>query len=208
MSLAESEMSNFFNSFSVNEGCAGFSDLLCQYESRVYVAALALTGSQEIAEDVLSDVFARLYRTHDQLPPDFRYLPHVSELVVNACQTFSQRIKNTSPIASQVEFADFELEEFETAERGITFRTIRPVIIKALAVLPVEYRQIIILKEFFKNDYRDCASILALDSTVVQAVHRRACSMLRRVLRREEPSFVKLPEAREEEALPLLRLLS
>ncbi|MDD2942692.1 MAG: sigma-70 family RNA polymerase sigma factor [bacterium] len=201
-------MSNFFNSFSVNEGCAGFSDLLCQYESRVYVAALALTGSQEIAEDVLSDVFARLYRTHEQLPPDFNYLPYISELVVNACQGFSQRIKGNPSMASQMEFADFELDGMPTGEMGIVFQAIRPVMIKALAVLPAEYRQIIILKEFFKNDYRDCASILALDSSVIRALHRRACSMLRRVLRREETSFVKMPETMEDDALSLFRALS
>ena len=133
------------------------------YESLVRLAFL-LTQSEEVARDLVQDVFARLYSRRGSLDDP---LPYARRSVVNACRSWHRRQK---------------LELVHRAEPTRNSELDADELFDVLARLPAKQRAAIILRFYEQMTDQEIASALRCRPGTVSSLIHRGCHQLRRAL--------------------------
>jgi pentatricopeptide repeat protein len=143
----------------------GFVELYEHYVTPMIRLAWALTGTQEIAEDVVHDCFIRVYakwRRVDNAPAYLR------QAVVNGCRSASRRRSTERTHEGLFVVGSGRLEADEMFD--------------ALAQLPYRQRAALVLQFYEGIPQSEIASLLGCrEGTVASLVHR-GLAQLRRVI--------------------------
>jgi RNA polymerase sigma factor (sigma-70 family) len=142
-------------------------DLYEQRYGEMVRLAFALTGSVEIAEDLVQDTFVRVHARwdHIDLPT-----PYLRRAVVNACRSAARRaVRERKAMTGEVALeASLEADE----------------LFDALAKLPYRQRAALVLQFYVGLSQAEIASVLGCrEGTVASLVHR-GLEQLRRVIDR------------------------
>jgi RNA polymerase sigma-70 factor (sigma-E family) len=133
-----------------------------EHDAMVRLAFL-LTGSTEIAEDVVQDAFVRLHRRWEHIREP---RPYLRRAVVNACHSHHRRLRRFRQLPVPAGPVAVELDAHELAD--------------ALAALPARQRAAIVLR--FYADLSEAATADALGcrpGTVGSLVHRGLAQLRR-----------------------------
>jgi len=159
---------------------AAFDDLVERYAERVTRLAARLLGWSSGAEDVTQDVFVKLLGKPKQFRGDAKLWTYLTVITVNRCrslqrrQWLQQRVMHligsrlTSPEAERAP----RIERDETAER----------IRAAVAQLPANLREVIVLRYFEELGVDEVAEILSLRRNAVEVRLSRARKLLEPLL--------------------------
>jgi RNA polymerase sigma-70 factor (ECF subfamily) len=141
-----------------------------------YNLARWLTRNDHDAEDVVQDAVLRAYRHFDGLRGEAR--PWLLAIVRNACMDW---LKANRP----AEFATFDehavpddAAEQEGPEAAAIRDVERRLLHEAIAALPVQFREVLILREIEDLSYRDIARIAELPIGTVMSRLARARRLL------------------------------
>jgi len=124
-------------------------DLYDQHRLLVFRTALAITGDQEAANDLLQDVFLRLYRFADKIDPLRPLEPWLYRMTANLAYTWIKRRRRwLQPLE---DFADWLVGPghnipAETAEKNDDWEQIQ----RAVSHLPAPQRVVVVL--YYLND--------------------------------------------------------
>lgn len=161
-----------------------FGVVFQRYHHVVYRFARAMTGSDEIAEDVTQEVFVVLIRHVGRYQPDRAalgtYLYGVARNVSRDRLRRDRRFLSLpSPgVSWQSETRrDDPFELVANAEIGIQMR-------RALAGLPVKYREVVILCDLHDLAYAESAAILRTSTSTVRSRLHRGRQLLKKRLSR------------------------
>ncbi len=69
-------------------------DLYAKYRTTVFRTALAITRNQQVAEDILQEVFLKLHRYAERIDPTLPLAPWLYRVTANLCYTQLSRHKN------------------------------------------------------------------------------------------------------------------
>lgn len=140
------------------------ADLYRQQYGRMVRLAYLLTGSNEVAEELVQDVFARLYRRWDRAEHPRAYL---RAAVVNACRSHQRRMR---------------LERTHRAE-AVSASSMEPdELWDALASLPGRQRTALVLRFYEDLPEIDIARALGCRPGTVKSLISRGLAQLRRVI--------------------------
>jgi len=139
----------------------GFEDFYrAHYESLVRLGTL-LTQSEEVARDLVQDVFARLYHRFEALEDP---LPYVRRSVVNASRSWHRRRRlERRHAAEAIPDQTFEADE----------------LFDVLARLPARQRAAIVLRFYEQMSDAEIAAILHCRPGTVASLVHRGCARLR-----------------------------
>ena len=142
-----------------------FVDVYRELQLPMVRLALALTGSEASAQDVVHDVFIRAHAHWDRIEHPRAY---VRTAVVNACRSASRKAKRERSADALFVVEDVELEADEMFD--------------ALASLPYRQRAALVLQYYEGLPQSEIAEILGCrEGTVASLVHR-GLTQLRRVI--------------------------
>lgn len=157
-----------------------FSELVARYQDRIYRFLLRLTRSHDDAADLTQDAFLRAYQGIARWQPDALFRTWLFRIARNAAFDRLRRDK----LAEFVELEDdADLPDpaagpdaaFETAQR---LRLLEA----ALAHLPTEHREILLLREVEDMSYEEIAAVLDLRlGTVKSRIARARAALLERM---------------------------
>ena len=177
-----------------------FEELVRAYEGRIYAVALRWTNHREDALDISQEVFLRVYRFLGSFDSRSSFSTWIYRIAVNACKDFSARRARLQE--QPLERSDGE-ESYETAlpddrydpeavyadkERGELLR-------QAIAALPDEHREMILLRDVRGLSYREIGAILGLEEGTVKSRISRAREKLRLSLT-ENGNFFAGPQSK------------
>ena len=154
-----------------------FEALFRQYYPSMCVIAGKLVANREVAEDIVQDVFIRLWEKkaeYDKIP-DFRTFLYVA--VRNLCYNYL-RDKNKTIDFSQIELPDKQLSFQEQLIQEETYRLIS----NAIAELPVQSGKIMRLALEGKQN-KEISEILGIAVTTVKTLKYNALKMLKNSLK-------------------------
>ena len=142
-----------------------------RYRQLVYRTALAITGDREAANDLLQDVFLRLYRFADRIDPGRPLEPWLYRMSANLSYTWIKRNHRwLSPLKDLAEWlaGGGKNPPYEMAERVDEWRQVQ----EAVSALPLPQRVVVVL--YYMNDLslQEISSILDVPvGTVKSRLH-------------------------------------
>lgn len=152
------------------------------HHRQLYKVAYHLTSSRHDAEDVVQDVFVRLYHKLGQFQGDARLSTWLYRMTVNASldslRRFKRRQKRETSLSLIVNEAAFAREHpSQHASIEISEKLER-----ALARLRKPFRAVIVLRDFEGLAYDEIAEILQIDKGTVASRLHRAYAKLKKEL--------------------------
>ena len=131
---------------------------------------LRLTGSRNVSEDLVQDVFFRILNYRKTYKGESKFTTWMYQIARNAHIDYLRKRREEFPLDEQwAESASPDLSPDEELEKGQDIRMMR----EALARLPVKKREVLILSRFQNLKYKEIAELLDCQIGTVKAhVHR------------------------------------
>jgi RNA polymerase sigma-70 factor, ECF subfamily len=157
-----------------------FEEDALELSDQVYRVARRLVGSREEAEDLVQDTYARAFRAWQTYQPGTNLRAWLLRILTNLNIDRGRRRQRT-PDLQPLEESDYFLynrlestmpEENPDEERVIE-RLSQNAVVDALAEVPHDFRDVIVLVDIGEFSYADAAQILDIPiGTVMSRLHR------------------------------------
>jgi len=165
-----------------------FEEQALELSDQVYRVARRLANSREEAEDLVQDTYARAFRSWQQFQPGTNLRAWLLRILTNLNIDRGRRVQRT-PEQTPLEEGDYYLynrlestmpDENPDEERVIE-KLSQDSIVDALAQVPHDFRDVLVLVDIGDFSYADTAQILDIPiGTVMSRLHRA-----RRILKGE-----------------------
>ena len=166
-----------------------FEEEALDLSDQVFRVARHLVGSREEAEDLMQETYARAFRSWRSYTPGTNLRAWLLRILTNLNIDRGRRQQRTPQITSIDERGDYYLyDKLEAADGGKPLDEERVIeklsqgsIVDALAHVPHDFRDVLVLVDIGEFSYADAAQILDIPiGTVMSRLHRA-----RRILKGE-----------------------
>jgi RNA polymerase sigma-70 factor (ECF subfamily) len=166
-----------------------FEEEALSLSDQVYGVARRLVGSREEAEDLVQETYARAFRSWRSFQPGTNLRAWLFRILTNLNIDRGRKVQRT-PDMQPLEESDYflynKLEESTTAgtpdERRVVERLSQNDAVTALADLPHDFRDVVLLVDLADFTYSDAAQILDIPIGTVMSRLHRGRRMLKRTL--------------------------
>ena len=145
---------------------------------QVYRVARHLVGSREEAEDLMQETYARAFRSWRQFQPGTNLRAWLLRILTNLNIDRGRKVQRT-PETQPLEEGDYflynRLEQSggDSDEERVVARLSQDNVVEALAKVPHDFRDAIVLVDIGDFSYQDAAQILDIPlGTVMSRLHR------------------------------------
>src|ERR1035437_5320741 len=155
-----------------------FTKIYLRYRERVYAYALRVLSNEQDAEDLFQEVFFRVYTRAESFTEEKSLGGWIFTIAHNLCLN---KVRDRKPqdalddLALPAEHGSYGAPS-DLGEDG------REVIARAMALLPIEYREVIILREYEGMSYTEITEILHTTIPSIKSRLYRAKGRLRELL--------------------------
>ncbi len=157
-----------------------FEEEALELSDQVYQVARRLSGSREEAEDLVQDTYARAFRAWRSFEPGTNLRAWLFRILTNLNIDRGRKIQRTpdqQPLEENDYFLYNRLEESagdgNADERRVVERLSQNDAVTALADLPHDFRDVVLLVDLADFSYSDAAQILDIPiGTVMSRLHR------------------------------------
>jgi RNA polymerase sigma-70 factor (ECF subfamily) len=163
-----------------------FEEEALDLADQVYRVARGLVSSKEEAEDLMQDTYARAFRSWRSFTPGTNLRAWLLRILTNLNIDRGRRVQR-SPDMQSLEERDYylydrlEATSGEKDEERVIERLSQDDIVDALAEVPHDFRDVVVLVDIGDFSYADAAQILDIPvGTVMSRLHRG-----RRILKKE-----------------------
>lgn len=162
------------------------ADALARRHRRgAYLLALQLLGDPDDALDAAQDSLLRLFQTLDRYDDSQPLRPWLFSIVRNRCRDLLRRrnVRRSEPLDGDEQHWRPELvDPAADPHRDVERRQVRRHLWRALADLPAEHREILVLREYQDLSYEEIAAVLRIPKgTVMSRLHRARKQLALRV---------------------------
>ena len=131
-----------------------------------------LNGNRELSEDLVQDVFMRMLKYRQTFKPDRPFAAWMYQIARNAQADSLQKRK------FEVGLGDKEFASEHAMDENLTRKQEISILRRAMARLPLEKRELLVLSRFQNMKYEEIASILGCDVGAVKVRVYRAVRAL------------------------------
>ena len=163
-----------------------FGVLVERYQTKVYNLALRITGNEDDAADMSQEAFLRAWRSLKAFQFESSFSTWLFRLTHNVCidHLRARQRKPTVSLTMQDEDGEeaVQLDLPDTApdpEQALLLAEDRELVKRALAALPAETREILILRAINDLSYQQIAQVMHLQEGTVKSRLSRARAQLR-----------------------------
>jgi RNA polymerase sigma-70 factor, ECF subfamily len=157
-----------------------FEEEALQLSDQVYRVARRLAGSREEAEDLVQDTYSRAFRSWRQYTPGTNLRAWLLRILTNLNidrGRRQQRTPETQPLEEGDYFLYNKLEssigDSATDEDRVIERLSQNTVVDALAEVPHDFRDVVVLVDIGEFSYAEAAHILDIPiGTVMSRLHR------------------------------------
>ena len=165
-----------------------FGELVRRWERKIFALCFGMLTREDEARDATQETFIAAYKNLDRFRGEAKVSSWLHRIAVNQCLTVKRRAKTRSE-----EFLDDETGESERvfvapskfspgneAEQTERLRVVR----QAVSSLPVDLRQVVVMKEFEEMTFQEISDTLELPLSTVKSRLYTALKQLRSKLDR------------------------
>jgi RNA polymerase sigma-70 factor (ECF subfamily) len=152
-----------------------FSLLYDRYQGCIYRFALRLSGSEDLAEDVVQEVFLALIRGRQAFDPAAGPL---KSYLFGMARNMVRRLVLEPPVEPDEDLQDLSEDPLDGLEQAESIAKVR----RALLGLPAHYREAVVLCDLEEMSYEEAAAALECAvGTVRSRLHRARALLLARL---------------------------
>ena len=169
-----------------------FSGIINKYKGMVYNLAYRMCGNFHDSEDITQEAFVKAYQSLSHYNPSYRFSTWLYQVTLNIIRDRLKK-KNLDSISISLDKPSSEgqvIKDGLIAEKGnnpeqfLADQDRREKIQQAIMSLPVQYREIIVLRHLEDLSYQELASILKISPDAVKVRLYRAREQLKNYLKR------------------------
>ena len=167
---------------------SAFERLVLENQKQVYNLALRMVKNEDDAFDVAQEAFLRAYSALPRFRGDSKFSVWLYRLTSNLSIDFLRKRRRENVMSLSFLNEQDETEEIEIPderflpETEVERRELRDQVSRGLDELPLEYRQILVLRELGGLSYEEIAEALALEAGTVKSrlfrARKRLCAIL------------------------------
>jgi RNA polymerase sigma-70 factor (ECF subfamily) len=150
-----------------------FGELVRRHMRRGYHAALALVGSPDDAMDLSQDAFARALKHAARMDPDRPFYPWFYSILRRLCFNFLRDRANRKRLLDET--GSWLAEDMvgsgerDHPEARLEREDARKIVARALAQLPENQREVLVLREFEGLKYAEIADLVGIPEGTVMS---------------------------------------
>ncbi|HEX5131315.1 MAG TPA: sigma-70 family RNA polymerase sigma factor [Candidatus Krumholzibacteria bacterium] len=141
-----------------------FEALVRKYEKPLYNVAFRMLRDRDDAMDVVQTVFVKAYEKLGSFDPKREFFSWIYRIAINESINASNRTKRMDEYESGVTAALPPSQEARRHEEILSEE-----IERAIAVLKLDYRMVIVLKHFHDFSYQEMAEVLGIEEKTVKS---------------------------------------
>ena len=177
-----------------------FNQLVTRWERPIYALAYRTLGREEDARDVVQEAFLRAYRGLRGFKGEAKFSSWLYRITLNLCRDWIRRERRAPVVqvpegVDPVDLADDRVSPQESVEELVARREMSQAVSRAMADLPDEQRQAILLKEYHGLTFQEIADMLDCPLSTVKTRLYQGLSVLRRRLERRQAEEATLRRA-------------
>jgi RNA polymerase sigma-70 factor (ECF subfamily) len=150
-----------------------FGELVRRWERRIFALAYGMLGREEDARDATQETFIAAFRNLRGFRGEAKVSSWLHRIAVNQCITRQRRAKVRSETALEDEVeknaGSFAAPTTYSPAGVVERRQVTQAVRKAVNSLPVELRQVIVMKEFEDLTFKEIADALDLPLSTVKS---------------------------------------
>jgi RNA polymerase sigma-70 factor (ECF subfamily) len=166
-----------------------FGELVCRWERRIFALTYGMLGREEDARDATQETFLAAFRNLRAFRGEAKVSSWLHRIAVNQCISRQRRSKvrgesaledeheNTSSFATPLSHSPAHVVEGRQETEAVR---------RAINSLPVELRQVVVMKEFEELTFREIADALDLPLSTVKSRLYTALTQLQMRLKKFE----------------------
>ena len=163
-----------------------FNQLVKRWERPIFALAYRTLGREEDARDVTQETFMRAFRALGGFKGDAKFSSWLYRITLNLCRDLMRKNRRAPLVAvpEGVEVEDLASEQgpTETVEDLAARSEMSREVARAMAHLPAEQRQAIILKEYHGLTFQEIADLMRCPLSTVKTRVYQGLSTLRKQL--------------------------
>lgn len=147
-----------------------FGEIVRRWERRIFALTYGILGREEDARDATQETFLAAFRNLRGFRGEAKVSSWLHRIAVNQCITRQRRAKVRNESALDDSPAtEFAVTVAESPARVVEGRQRTAAVRRALNGLPLELRQIVVMKEFEELTFREIAEALELPLSTVKS---------------------------------------
>jgi len=165
---------------------SSFNLLVLRWDRKIQGAIYRILGSEDEARDLCQEAFLKAYRALPGFKGEARFSSWLYQIALNLCRDRIRRRKGRSFVSwEEMNEVDSHPDRGPSAFDAVESRDISRIVASAVASLPEEQREVIVLKEYQELTFLEIASVLGLPPSTVKTRLYRGLSQLRVLLERQ-----------------------
>jgi RNA polymerase sigma-70 factor (ECF subfamily) len=178
----------------ISENPNAFGEIVKRWERKIFALCFGMLAREEEARDAAQETFIAAFRNLKNFRGDAKVSSWLHRIAVNQCLTTMRRAKSRSETflddedqtAEKVFIAPSRQMPSRTTEQNERLYFVR----QAVQSLPIDLRQIIVMKEFEEMTFQEISDILDLPLSTVKSRLYTALKQLRMKLERTPMEIV------------------
>jgi len=146
-----------------------FTILFNKYKKRIYNYALKMLGDKMRADDVVQDVFLKLFENLNNIHNKQSIQFWLFKTARNEIVGFLRSNKNKSLITHSVDIDELEIKESTLLVEEFENKETNKLILDELESLNEDFKEVFVLKEYSGLSYKEIASLLNIDEDLVKS---------------------------------------
>jgi RNA polymerase sigma-70 factor (ECF subfamily) len=155
---------------------AAFEGLVVRYQRVLFTVAVRMLGDPDAAGDAAQNAFIKAYQKLETFDPSRRFFSWIYRILVNECLNVRRSHAAHEPLTAAIASGSGPEEAFEVAER-------RGLVQAAILSLPIEYREVIVLRHYTGLSYEEIGEALHVPAKTVKSRLHTAKERLATLLR-------------------------
>jgi RNA polymerase sigma-70 factor (ECF subfamily) len=161
-----------------------FGEIVRRWERRIFALAYGILGREEDARDATQETFLAAFRNLRGFRGDAKVSSWLHRIAVNQCITRQRRAKVRGESALDDEVGEFATPVSYSPSSVVEGRQETLAVRRAINSLPMELRQVVIMKEFEELTFREIADALDVPLSTVKSRLYTALKQLQMRLQR------------------------
>ena len=161
-----------------------FGEIVRRWERRIFALAYGILGREDDARDATQETFLAAFRNLRGFRGDAKVSSWLHRIAINQCITRQRRAKVRSESALDAEVGEFSTPVSFSPASVVESRQETLAVRRAINSLPIELRQVVIMKEFEELTFREIADALDLPLSTVKSRLYTAMKQLQMRLRK------------------------
>jgi len=162
---------------------AAFEGLVVRYQRVLFTVAVRMLGDRDAASDAAQNAFIKAYQKLETFDSGRRFFSWIYRILVNECLNARRGHTVHEPLTPAVASVGGPDDALEAAERRGRVQT-------AILALPLEYREVIVLRHYGGLSYEEIGDALHVPAKTVKSRLHTAKQRLAGMLRGLETGHV------------------